>query len=259
MWTFSITICASNVLKSDFEISIFFTAQGVNASIAKHRNQRFTGQWVYHLPGGLQRRRQDHFHGAVVWKIQVRYGWFHTRKLWFSDTIVWFILLCRVESFDLLEQLTTEAERLEWRSLGLSSDTLSMQNAVILFRSTVPPLILDPTGSIVDWLRKSLKNRVVEVLDQSDANFQSILEVAIRFGKALIVDVGDAVDPVLVPLLRSDLIKTGTRVQVEMGDKLVDYHASFSLFLTTRNASIILHPQTASVLNVVRKTFVAPF
>ncbi|GAV04844.1 hypothetical protein RvY_15060-3 [Ramazzottius varieornatus] len=160
----------------------------------------------------------------------------------------------KVESFDLVNLMTTESTRLQWRADGLSADTLSMENAVILQYTDAPPLIIDPATSITNWMKTFLKSTTVETVDQEDTNFQSILEHSVRFGKTLIVEVADKIDPVLVPLLRRDMAKQGARLQTEIGEKLLDFHPQFRLLLTTRNSNLPIHPQTASLLNVISFT-----
>lgn len=56
-----------------------------------------------------------------------------------------------------------------------------------------------------------------------------------RFGKALIIEEVDEVHPILVPLLRKDIICQGPREIIYVGDKPVDYNRDFKLFLVTRN------------------------
>ena len=42
-----------------------------------------------------------------------------------------------------------------------------------------------------------------------DANFTTVLELAVRFGKTLIIQEVDGVEPILYPLLRGDLMAQG--------------------------------------------------
>ena len=42
-----------------------------------------------------------------------------------------------------------------------------------------------------------------------DSNFQTALELAVRFGKTLIIEEIDSIEPILFPLLRGDLISQG--------------------------------------------------
>ena len=54
---------------------------------------------------------------------------------------------------------------------------------------------------------------IVVVIDSylllKDANFSTALELAVRFGKTLIIQEVDGVEPVLYPLLRGDLVSQG--------------------------------------------------
>ena len=42
-----------------------------------------------------------------------------------------------------------------------------------------------------------------------DSNFTTALELAVRFGKTLIIQEVDGVEPILYPLLRKDLVSQG--------------------------------------------------
>lgn len=44
---------------------------------------------------------------------------------------------------------------------------------------------------------------------QQDSNFTTALELAVRFGKTLVIQEIDGVEPILYPLLRGDLIAQG--------------------------------------------------
>jgi hypothetical protein len=67
----------------------------------------------------------------------------------------------------------------------------------------------------------------VEVSTLHDARFATTLELAVRFGKVLVVSEVDRLEPGLVPLLRRDLERRGPRFAVMVGDKAVDYHEDF--------------------------------
>ena len=47
-----------------------------------------------------------------------------------------------------------------------------------------------------------------------DSNFMTALELAVRFGKTLVIQEMDGVEPVLFPLLRGDLIAQGIKCYV---------------------------------------------
>ncbi len=86
-----------------------------------------------------------------------------------------------------------------------------------------------------------------ELVHLHDKRFAHTLELAMRFGKVLLVSDVDRIEPLLYPLLRRDLERQGPRQVVQIGDKLVDYDPNFRLFLLTREADPHL-PQDAKPL-----------
>lgn len=50
-----------------------------------------------------------------------------------------------------------------------------------------------------------------------DNNFMTSVELAVRFGKTLIIQEMDGVEPVLYPLLRKDLIAQGIHIDTHAG------------------------------------------
>ncbi|KAJ8798091.1 hypothetical protein J1605_001582 [Eschrichtius robustus] len=114
-----------------------------------------------------------------------------------------------LEKFDLRRFLCTESEQLIWKSEGLPSDDLSIENALVILQSRVCPFLIDPSSQATEWLKTHLKDSRLEVINQQDSNFITALELAVRFGKTLIIQEMDGVEPVLYPLLRRDLVAQG--------------------------------------------------
>uniref|UniRef100_A0A5K4FDN9 Cytoplasmic dynein 2 heavy chain 1 n=1 Tax=Schistosoma mansoni TaxID=6183 RepID=A0A5K4FDN9_SCHMA len=138
------------------------------------------------------------------------------------------------QDFDLRRFLSTEHEQLLWYSQGLPSDQLSGENAVTIVHTTMCPFIIDPSSRALNWLKVYLKDQRLEVVNQQSPNFITTLELAVRFGKCLIVQEVDEIEPILMPLLLKDLIMQGSRNFIRIGEKLIDYHQDFRLFLCTR-------------------------
>ncbi|XP_036005544.1 cytoplasmic dynein 2 heavy chain 1 isoform X1 [Fundulus heteroclitus] len=163
--------------------------------------------------------------------------------------------------FDLRSFLCSESEQLIWKSQGLPSDDLSMENALVILQintlklqSVACPFLIDPSSRATEWLRTHLKEQRLEVISQQDNNFMTSVELAVRFGKTLIIQEMDGVEPVLYPLLRKDLIAQGPRYVVQIGDKVIDYNEDFRLFMATRNPSPFIPPDAASVVTEVNFT-----
>ncbi|XP_029699181.1 cytoplasmic dynein 2 heavy chain 1 isoform X3 [Takifugu rubripes] len=159
-----------------------------------------------------------------------------------------------LQKFDLRSFLSTESEQLIWKSQGLPSDDLSMENALIILQSVGYPFLIDPSSRATEWLCTHLQQHRLEVISQQDANFMTSLELAVRFGKILIIREMDGVEPALYPLLRRDLIAQGPRYVVQIGEKLIDYNEDFRLFMATRNPTPFIPPDVASVMTEVNFT-----
>ena len=93
-------------------------------------------------------------------------------------------------------------------------------------------------------------NATVEAVALHDARFANALELAVRFGKTLVVTEADRVHPLLFPLLRRDLVRQGPRFAVQVGDKVVDFNEAFRLFLVTRHPAPYLPPDAQSLVTV---------
>ena len=162
-------------------------------------------------------------------------------------------------AFDLKALLSSESTMLSWKADGLPGDDLSMENAIIILQgpSRRCPFIVDPASAATEWLKQSFANddsRPAEIVAQQDPRFINKVELAVRFGKTLIVTECDRVEPMLIPLIRKDLKREGPRFVVSIGDKEIDYNENFRLFLVTRNANPTLPPCAKSLVTEVNFT-----
>lgn len=115
--------------------------------------------------------------------------------------------------------MTSESEMLKWKAEGLPGDVLSMQNAVVILNSQLSPLVVDPSTQASTWLESHLRSKSssLEVTTLHDSRFATTLELAVRFGKTLVVAEVDRLEPILFPLLRRDLDRQGPRFVVQVG------------------------------------------
>lgn len=75
-----------------------------------------------------------------------------------------------------------------------------------------------------------------------------------RFGKTLVVEDADVVEPMLFPLLRRDLFHSGSRRAVAIGAKTVEYDPAFRLFLVTRNPTPVRTPNLRGLVAEINFT-----
>jgi dynein heavy chain 2 len=88
-----------------------------------------------------------------------------------------------------------------------------MQNALILMNAQTTPFIVDPSTQAADWLKTNLGKVTskLEVVNQQDPRFNNTLELAVRFGKTIVIQEVDQIEPVIYPLIRRDLVRQGPR------------------------------------------------
>ena len=181
--------------------------------------------------------------------------------------------------FDIKSFLSNETELLCWRRLNLPGDDLSAENAIGILASFEAglntPLIVDNSGRAVTWLQSHLqqeledqdqgRKQVIEAVRMSDKRAINAIELAVRFGKILILQEVDKIEPILYPLLRRELTIHGgssfgafededgggatgmaskianNRFSVQIGDKTVDYDPNFRLYLVAQTPGIMKH------------------
>ena len=76
---------------------------------------------------------------------------------------------------------------------------------------TIPrPFIVDPSSQATEWLKTHLgKEENLEVTNVNDERFFLNLELAVRFGKTLIIQDVNQIEPILYPLLREEVVGQG--------------------------------------------------
>jgi dynein heavy chain 1 len=165
-------------------------------------------------------------------------------------------LNCRRDFEESTEFLSKAGERLEWESWGLGGDKLSTENAIILERGDRFPFIIDPSGVCSTFLVKKYEAEGLKVNRTSflDGGFMKTLASSIRFGSVLLVSDVEALDPILNPVLNKELMRTGGRTMVRLGNEDVDFSPKFRLILTTRNGAVRLTPDLCSRVSLVNFT-----
>jgi dynein heavy chain 2 len=166
----------------------------------------------------------------------------------------WTAVIQLDNDFDFNQVMSTESEQLVWKSQGLPSDQLSIENAIVLLNNASTNLMIDPSGQSIEWLKCNLKSKKPEIVNYCDENFMRSLELAIRFGKTLIVQEMTHIDPVLFPLLRSSLQKHGSRYLIELGDKSIDFNEEFKLFMVTKKSDFTLPANVVGFINDINFT-----
>lgn len=168
--------------------------------------------------------------------------------------------IIEIESFDFSHILSSESEMLLWKTRELPADILSVENAIIILNSKErTPFIIDPSSVSSSWLEKELKSRNkqpsnVVSLNIQDPRFANQVELAVRFGKTLIINDVDGIESMLYNLIKKQFIQQGSRRTIIIGDHNIDYNEDFQLYLCSRNPNPKLTPDGKSIVTEINFT-----
>ncbi|XP_058810344.1 dynein axonemal heavy chain 8 [Phymastichus coffea] len=157
----------------------------------------------------------------------------YLRKIWFN-----YLQRRKIPvslDVDIIEFLTDTATIGEWNLQGLPSDELSIQNGIIVTKGSRYPLLIDPQLQGKGWIINKEKEFNLQLTLLSHKYFRNHLEDCVSMGRPILIqDVGEELDPVLDNLLEKNFIKIGLSLKVKLGDKEVDIHKDFRLYITTK-------------------------
>ena len=123
----------------------------------------------------------------------------------------------------------------DWSREGLPRDELSIQNGIMVTRSSKWPLLIDPQGQGLSWIKKRDEANQLRVTQLADKRFRNALEDAMAFGQPLLIEnVEEVLDPILDPVLDKQVQRSGRGFKVVLADKECEYSETFRMYMTSR-------------------------
>eukprot|EP00230_Micromonas_polaris_P000498 CAMPEP_0119208236 /NCGR_PEP_ID=MMETSP1327-20130426/486_1 /TAXON_ID=38833 /ORGANISM="Micromonas pusilla, Strain RCC2306" /LENGTH=4554 /DNA_ID=CAMNT_0007204705 /DNA_START=159 /DNA_END=13823 /DNA_ORIENTATION=- len=161
------------------------------------------------------------------------------------------------ENLDVTRFLVEESEIGEWNLQGLPTDELSIQNGIMVTRATRYPVLVDPQGQGVSWIKNREEKNALRVTGLGEKMFRNHLEDALSYGKPMLIEnIEEDLDPMLDPVLEKRVVKKGKNLVI-MLDKEVDFAESFTLFCTTRLPNPHYSPEMSAKVTVIDFTVTA--
>eukprot|EP01029_Cantina_marsupialis_P005375 TRINITY_DN157_c1_g2_i1.p1 TRINITY_DN157_c1_g2~~TRINITY_DN157_c1_g2_i1.p1 ORF type:complete len:3733 (+),score=1529.44 TRINITY_DN157_c1_g2_i1:1436-11200(+) len=142
----------------------------------------------------------------------------------------------------------------DWNLQGLPTDQLSIQNGILVTRSSRFPLLIDPQGQALKWIMsKEADNMPLFGSTQINSpKLKDQLEFAMAEGKSLIVaGVEEEIDPMLDPVLEKQIIRKAKSQYINIADKLCEYDPNFRMYFITRFPNPHFSPELQAKTTVV--------
>ena len=159
------------------------------------------------------------------------------------------------ENCTMRDVLGNDVQIRTWAVAGLPSDNLSVENGIIMFGSRRWPLMIDPQTQANKFIKKlggMQEDTQLEVLKLSETNLIRSLELAIQFGKwVLLENIGEELDPALEPILLQQLTKQGTNYTIKIGERVIQYSFGFKFFMTTTLPNPHYSPETSVKVTIL--------
>ncbi|KAF0978551.1 hypothetical protein FDP41_002371 [Naegleria fowleri] len=148
----------------------------------------------------------------------------------------------------------------DWNTHGLPVDQFSIQNGVLVMTGRKHSLMIDPQGQAKNWIKKLYEYDKMKIENAKlfvsttfkDPKMMKLLEIALKTGTPMLIeDILEDIDPSLNCIINQSIETRSGRTFIRLGEKLVDYHPNFKLFLTTKLSNPKYSPEIASSLSII--------
>ena len=142
----------------------------------------------------------------------------------------------------------------DWNQEGLPTDPLSIQNGILVTRSSRFPLLIDPQGQAVGWItcrEKEITSSVAHRAVTGPKN-QGQARVCDAGGQSVYrLGVENEIDPMFDPVLEKEYVQKGRRYIITISDKQMDYDMAFMAYFITRLPNPSFSPELQAKTTVV--------
>jgi len=161
------------------------------------------------------------------------------------------------ERVPLVDFLIDEGTKGEWALEGLPNDDLSVQNGIMVTQSSRYPLMIDPQGQALYWIKRREKDRIALdpascITTLSHRQLREQLDTTMSGGLCLIIEnVEHELDPMLDPVLDQAVVRKGAKMFIKVGDNKIDYDPMFRLYMTSRLPNPHFSPELCARTTVI--------
>ncbi|XP_078256078.1 dynein axonemal heavy chain 6-like [Rhinoraja longicauda] len=140
------------------------------------------------------------------------------------------------------------------QNMDLPSDNHSTENAILVKMGEYWPLLIDPQGQAVNWIKKMEGDELLSLL-ATDPNYMSSVVTAMQMGQPVLLhDVTEQLDPGLRPILLRDICTRAGHDFIKIDNKDVEYNSNFRLYMTTRMSKPNYLPAVCILVTMINFT-----
>lgn len=152
---------------------------------------------------------------------------------------------------DPLDMLTDHSKNAKMITEGLPSDRISVENGSIVNNCKRWPLIIDPQGQGLKWLKRKEEGNV-DIVQLSQKTWVKVIEHAMINGRCVIVEnIGTEIDAVLEPILSRAIYRRGRALYIKFAGEEVEYDPAFQLYLQTKLSNPHYKPEVAAQCTII--------
>ena len=158
------------------------------------------------------------------------------------------------KDLDLNKFLVDDGTIAEWNSQGLPKDDLSIQNGILVTQASRWPLLIDPQGQALTWLKKreAANFPVWGTTTLQNPRLRDQLEFCMENGAPLLVEgVVKELDPMLDPVLEKNVVSRGRSFYIVLGDKQVSMDPAFRVYFITKLSNPLFSPELSAKTTII--------
>lgn len=137
-------------------------------------------------------------------------------------------------NYSIVHTLCSAIQIREWSGYGLPLDNFSQENAAILVNSKRYPLLIDPQGQAVKWIKDMEQKNDLNIIQMSNEKYLKILASCVSNGKPVLIEnVSQTIDASIFPLLERNIIIQKGAQYIHFAGELLSFNSQFRLYITT--------------------------